>query len=138
MPSGSVLSVARRFTAPSLQHLVQLKKNWGVSAAAMNYRLHALGILTDWQYRMLCIEIAKYGRSREPASMPRESSQVLHKVLASLRGSGISKADVARQLGLYTDDLEALIFGLGISPATTGHTRPDAAADRRRRGLRLA
>ena len=138
MPSGSVLSVAKRFNAPSLQHLVQLKKNWGVSVAAMNYRLHALGLLTEWQYRMLCIEIAKYGRTREPEGMPRESSQVLSKVLTSLRESGVSKADVARQLGLYTEDVDALIFGLGISPTAEGRTRPDAAADGRRRGLRLA
>jgi hypothetical protein len=52
--------------------------------------------------------------------------------------SRISKAEVARQLGLYTEDVDALIFGLGILPATEGRTRPNAAADGRRRGLRLA
>lgn len=138
MPSHSVLSVAKRFTAPTMAHLVQLKKNWGVSVAAINYRLHALQLLTAWQYRMLCIEIAKHGRTREPEGMARETSQVLNKVMGALREAGTNKADVARQLGLYTADVDALIFGLGISPASDGRARPDAAADRRRRGLRLA
>ncbi len=138
MPAGSVLSVVKRFTSPTFDHLVQLKKNWGVSAAAMNYRLHHLGLLTDWQYRTLCIDIAKYGRTREPEGLPRESSQVLSKVFASLRDAGATKGHVARELGIYSEDLDALIFGLTMSSAADGKARQDGAADRRRTGLRLA
>jgi Zn-dependent peptidase ImmA (M78 family)/DNA-binding XRE family transcriptional regulator len=138
MPTGSVLSLVTRFSAPTMTHLVQLKKNWGVSVAAMNYRLHVLGVLSDWQYRMLCIEIAKYGRSREPEGMARETSQVLAKVMSALRADGTTKADVAKQLGLYTADIDALMFGLGLSPVSEGRPKPDGVADRRRRALRLA
>jgi Zn-dependent peptidase ImmA (M78 family) len=138
MPASSVLSIVRKFTAPTLRHLVQLKRNWGVSVGAMNYRLHALEVLTDWQYRMLCIEIAKHGRTREPDGLPRESSQLLTKVFASLRDSGTTKSDVAKELGIYTEDLDALIFGLAMSPVGEGRPRADAGADARRRHLRLA
>ena len=48
MPRGSVFAVAPVF--PSLDRLVALKRQWIVSVGAIAYRLHALGLLTDWHY----------------------------------------------------------------------------------------
>ena len=44
-----------------LDELVAAKKRWGVSPAALAYHLHKLGILSDWQYRMFCIQINQRG-----------------------------------------------------------------------------
>ena len=43
MPRGSVHPVAPRF--PTFDILVSLKRRWGVSVAALAYRLHNLGLV---------------------------------------------------------------------------------------------
>ena len=45
MPHASVLAHAPRLT--TVDHLVKLKKHWNVSVAALAYRLHSVGVLTD-------------------------------------------------------------------------------------------
>ena len=65
MPAQDILGRIRRVTG--LTDLVLAKKRWGVSVAALAYRLHKLGILSDWQYRGLCIEMNQIGyRTSEP------------------------------------------------------------------------
>jgi Zn-dependent peptidase ImmA (M78 family) len=56
MPKGSVEANAPKF--PSVGELIRLKKIWGVAVSALNYRLHKLGLLTDWHYRRLCMELS--------------------------------------------------------------------------------
>ncbi len=140
MPSDSVLAVAPRLTGPSLRVLTDLKHNWGVSLAALAMRLNRLGRLTDHAYRVVCIELAKYGRTREPNPIQeRETSAVLGKVFAMLKESGTTKMDVAKQLDLYTEDLDALIFGLGQLAVSSpgGASTPDADAIARRRRFKV-
>ncbi len=110
MPRGDVHAASPRF--PSLATLVTLKHRWKVSTAALNYRLHDLGLTSDWHYRSLCIEISRMGRDRELNSLPREQSQMLAKVFALLRAEGISRADIAEALHLYPADLDAVLNGL--------------------------
>lgn len=112
MPKASMLS-GPRLTAATVAHLVQIKKVWMVSALALAHRMHALELLSDWNYRGLCIELGKFRKTREPEGIPRERSQVLAKVFGEL---GASKADAARHLALYQADVEALIFGLRVEP----------------------
>src|SRR2546428_7715869 len=57
MPRGSVLANAPKFA--TVEHLVKLKKFWTVSVAALAYRLHAVGVLSEWHYRQIYIEISK-------------------------------------------------------------------------------
>ena len=114
MPRASVLSYAPAM--PTLATLIRLKKIWGVSIAALNYRLHYLGLLSEWHYRELAIQIAKHGyRKDEPESAPRETSQVLGKVLAGLRDEGISKAEIAGELHVTVGELDDLVFGLAVT-----------------------
>ena len=123
MPRGSVLANAPRFV--TLAGLVNLKKTWGVSVAALNHRLHELGILSDWQYRTLCIEIAKSGyRTSEPQGCDRESSLLLTKVLNQLHGEGITRGRIAGELRITIDELNEMMFGLvmvGIDGGQTVH-----------------
>jgi hypothetical protein len=92
--------------------------------------------LPDWSYRGICIELSRFGRTREPNPITeREVSTVLVKVFASLKETGTTKADVAKQLDLYSEDLDALVFGLGgvaaVSDGGTPHPSADAIARRR-------
>lgn len=132
MPPSSVLAYAPAF--PTLVHLVERKKIWGVSVAALNYRLHKIGMTTEWHYRELCIQIAKAGyRTSEPESMQRETSQLLAKVLASLREEGIGKINLADELQVSVDDLDQLVFGLVLNglPGTSLRTTSPARASLR-------
>lgn len=111
MPSTEVQKHAPR--AVMRDNLLVLKRIWGVSAMALLVRMYRLGILTEWQYRSLCIENSDL-RTTEPRSIQRESSLLLVKVFTKLKEQGISKRDVAESLHLYLQDLEALVFGLTV------------------------
>lgn len=129
MPRRTLLSMTPRI--PTLQKLVEVKKVWRVSLAALVHRLHRLDVLNEWQYRQLCIEITRRGyRTQEPDGLSdRETSQVLAKALDELRSSGMGRADVARALHLPPSELEGLLFGLTIA-AVDG----DASSTSRPRG----
>jgi Zn-dependent peptidase ImmA (M78 family)/DNA-binding XRE family transcriptional regulator len=123
MPAASVLAKAPRH--PTLEQLIKLKKPWRVSLAAIAHRLHSLKALSDWQYRTLVIEIGKRDYlSSEPEPIERETSQVLNKVFAALRKEGLTKADIAKQLDIYTQDLDAIVFGLAMMQADSGAPLP--------------
>ena len=129
MPRGSILAGVPRLNAPTLRHLIDLKKNWKVSVSALAHRMHELGLLSDWNYRGLCIDLSRYGRTKEPEGIPRETSHVLAAVFGELKDSGVSKVDVARELDLYTKDIDALVFGLStMTPVpASGNRRRDTA-----------
>ncbi len=113
MPKASVIAVAPR--VPTLAHLVQLKKQWIVSVAALAYRLQAIGLLTEWHYRSICIEMSERGyRTNEPEGAQRETSQILAKILAALRQDGTNKSDLADDLNIDVAELDTLMFGLAM------------------------
>ena len=119
MPSASVIAHAPR--NPSLPGLVKLKSIWTVSVAALNRRLNSVGMTSDWQYRMLCIEISKEGyRTHEPCEAPRETSHILPCIFGALHEDGISRAEVARKLKIPRSELEQLMFGLMMSSIEGG------------------
>lgn len=136
MPRDDVLANAPRLA--SLPVLIQLKKRWTVSLSALNYRLHALGLTTDWQNRTLCIQISENGfRKREPEPCLRETSQMLQKVFAALKSEGISRHDIANELCLRNEDLDALIFGLVMTSVSGGKKDADTSEAPRRQHLRI-
>ena len=119
MPRASVIAHAPKF--PTLADLVNLKRIWTTSVAALNYRLHVVNILSDWQYRMLCIQIAKKGyRSKEPNEAPRETSQALPKIFAALYEEGVTRSDIAHALSIPLSELEHLMFGLTLASVEGG------------------
>lgn len=121
MPRGSVLANAPPF--PTYDNLVRLKKVWTTSVAALAYRLHGLGLMSDWQYRGICVEIAKKGKSFEPNEAPRETSVLLPKMFSSLYEDGLSRAHIARELAIPTSELEQLLFGLTLTGIVGGGRR---------------
>jgi Zn-dependent peptidase ImmA (M78 family) len=132
MPSGSVLS--RAPVAGTLRHLVTAKREWNVSVAALTYRMHDLGMLTDWQYRTLFKQISRRGyRTSEPNGIKPESSQMLAKVFQVLRDEGVSKFGIASELGISLDDLTESIFGLvltSIESVAESSGEPERPSDR--------
>lgn len=122
MPRGSVL--ARAPVLPSLRMLIDLKKQWIVSVAALAYRLHDMKLIRDWHYRQLCIEISQNGyRKSEPEGAPREMSLVFGKVFQMLRRDGVTKSDVARDLKCNLEDLDQALFGLIVTGLQGGGQR---------------
>ncbi|WP_330299400.1 helix-turn-helix domain-containing protein [Streptomyces sp. NBC_00503] len=120
MPRASVLG-----HMPSGAHVDQIirgKRIWKVSAMALTYRMHDLGLLTDWQYRSTCAELTRLGfRSAEPEGMgQRETSQVLTKVFAALRTKGVRPSAVAAEVGLTGEEMNRLLFGLTLTTVTGG------------------
>jgi Zn-dependent peptidase ImmA (M78 family)/DNA-binding XRE family transcriptional regulator len=129
MPKADVRS--RLPFVSRLDELVVAKKRWGVSTAALAYRLHKLGILSDWQYRMFCIQINQRGyRTEEPNGLPREESVIWKKVFTELWTDRISQGQVAAHLHLPADELENLVFGLtgAITPPIRAKGPPDLKA----------
>jgi Zn-dependent peptidase ImmA (M78 family)/DNA-binding XRE family transcriptional regulator len=126
MPRASVF--ARGAGVLTLDKLMQIKRVWGVSLAALAYRMHHLGLFTEWSYRNLCIQIAKNGyRTSEPNPMRSESSQVLRKVFDALRAEGITRSMLAKDLCILQEDVDNLTFGLTLSgvSASTAINSPD-------------
>lgn len=118
MPENDVRAMNLR--NPDLATLAEVKKRWRVSVAALNYRLHELGITSEWHYHELCIEISRLGRHLEVNPLQRELSQVLPQVFAALRSEGTGRGDVARALHLNVADLDALLAGLTIGAIAGG------------------
>ncbi len=87
---------------------------------ALTHRLHELDLLTEWGYRHNCVQLSRLGyRSTEPGGIPRESSQLLGKVLAQARQQGETPAVIAEALGIGVDELQAHMFGLTLMPVSS-------------------
>jgi len=130
MPEGDVLANAPK--SPSVGSLIQAKRRWNVSLAALVYRLHKVGVVTEWQYRALFVELSKHGyRTREPNPAQAERSQALAKVLGMLKDEGISRAEIAAALNFPADEIGKLLFGLvPLSPLPGGAVKTERSASR--------
>ncbi|MBB6013275.1 Zn-dependent peptidase ImmA (M78 family)/DNA-binding XRE family transcriptional regulator [Aquamicrobium lusatiense] len=116
MPAADVL--ARIPRVHTLNQIVEAKKRWSVSVMAMIYRLHALKVISDWQYRMFCIQASDLGyRTSEPFGIPREQSLVWHKVLTALWTERVTKKEIAERLAVPVGEIENLLFGLATNPS---------------------
>lgn len=127
MPRGSVIANQPRNIA--LPTLIKAKKHWGVSVAALVVRMHRLGLLTDWQYRTLFIQISRLGyRGSEPDPIPAETSHVWPKVFELLNEDGYSFADTAAELLLDSQELRELVIMSHLTVVSTEHVGNGAVA----------
>ncbi|SFO01771.1 ImmA/IrrE family metallo-endopeptidase [Sphingomonas sp. OK281] len=111
MPERDVIA---RIPRPITVDLVlRAKQRWRVSAMAMAYRMKALRLLSDYQYKSICIELGRRGyRTAEPGGIERETSIVWRKMLSHLWSERTTKAEIARDLNMPLDELEGLIWNL--------------------------
>ena len=132
MPEAPLRAVGR---ITGLPKVVELKRAWSVSVAAMTYRLHELGLVSKWTYQQLFMEISRRGwRTDEPTPMRREQSQVWKKVLDDLRQNGAGLERISAILSVPESEAVKLLFGL----VTVGvPSTPNALTTPRRGNLRL-
>jgi Zn-dependent peptidase ImmA (M78 family)/transcriptional regulator with XRE-family HTH domain len=122
MPRASIL--AHGLHDATTDQILRAKQIWKVAAMALTRRLHELDLLTEWGYRTACVQMSRLGyRSGEPNGIPRETSQLLAKVLRAVRDDGGSPATIAADLGITLDELHAHLFGLAMT-AVTGTDHP--------------
>lgn len=111
MPMDDVLSRIRYVS--DLEGLIRAKKRWGVSVAALNYRLHKLKVVSDWQNRSLNIEMSSRGfRRQEPEGLPPETSALWPQIFTSLWRDRMTRDHIAEELNVPSSELDAILFGL--------------------------
>lgn len=124
MPAKDVKARVRR---PNIETILANKSRWRVSAMAFAYRLNKLGLLSEWNYKSICIELGKRGyRLGEPVGIERETSIIWRKVLSQLWSERTTKNDIALSLNLPLDELEGLIWNLAgpdARPVDAGELR---------------
>lgn len=114
MPRSSVLAAG--LANATVDRILMAKSHWDVAAMALTHRLHELELLTDWGYRAACVQLGRLGYKRaEPAGIPRETSQLLGKVLARLRAEGMTPARIAASLGISPAELRSHVFALTLT-----------------------
>ena len=93
------------------ERLFQLKQRWKVSARAIIYRAHSLGLIDSRQYRSANIYLSKIGRS-EPLDdkLEMESPVLLNNTFDLLqREMGISFAEISKNLGFNPKYLSGIM-----------------------------
>ncbi len=118
---------------PTLDDLFLLRTHWRVSAVAMAYKLHQLGLISEWTHRTWMIELTKRGfRAGEPGGRDPEPSILLRQLFELARADGWTPRKIAADLSLPEDEINSIVFGLAVhaldgggerKPAVTGHLR---------------
>lgn len=111
MPEASVL--ANRDTYWSVQALIQKKRLWNVSVSALAYRVHQLGLMSDWHFKSLNIELRRRGfKNKEPEGSPKEQSSILEVVLERMREKGITLRFAANEMSIPESEIKGLLYNL--------------------------
>jgi len=133
MTEDSVKAQFRNY--PTLDKIISEKSLWGVSAAAYVRRLKDLALITEWQYRSFSIDLSRRGYMKtEPNPMNlRETSKLLPMLFQALRDEGISRYDIAKDLNLFAEDIDSLVFNLTVV-ILQGGLKADVGSARSNRG----
>jgi Zn-dependent peptidase ImmA (M78 family) len=112
LPESAIRASAPRM--PTVATVAAMKRTWRASVAAIGYRLHELGLMSDWHYKHFNIELSRRGRQNEPSPLARETSAIIRKALAELAEEGCGLRDIAAELHLPVSELQALSFGMHV------------------------
>lgn len=100
-------------TIYSADDLVKYKRRWRVSASAVAYRAHELGLIKDSRINSLYVELSRRGWLKtEPEGIAREQSYTWQQIMDDLRQQGITKTHISQETGVPIPEIEALLFGL--------------------------
>lgn len=111
MPMDDVMSRIRYVA--DLESLIHAKKRWGVSVAALNYRLHKLRVVSEWQNRSLNVEMSSRGyRRQEPEGLPPETSALWPQIFTSLWRERVTREQIAAELNVPTAELDTVLYRL--------------------------
>jgi Zn-dependent peptidase ImmA (M78 family)/transcriptional regulator with XRE-family HTH domain len=102
MPARDIRDELRGLTLP---RLVELKRRWMVSMAALLRRGRDLGAIRDGEYRRLNIELSTAGyRTREPVDLAAERPALVAEAVRARLGEGQSVAQLAGLAGVLEDE----------------------------------
>ncbi|GAA2476128.1 ImmA/IrrE family metallo-endopeptidase [Actinocorallia cavernae] len=104
-----------------LQRLMELKRRWRVSMAALARRAKSLGVLTEWQYRSLMVEMSALGyRTTEPVTFEFETPRHLAEVVTRLRQQhNLDLSQAAHLVGLELEEFTEIYSSPSSTPVTT-------------------
>ncbi|MGL5824511.1 MAG: helix-turn-helix domain-containing protein [Nocardioides sp.] len=90
-----------------------LKALWRVSLAALIFRAHDLGLVSDRHYRTLFMELNKLpnGRKREPGEFPVEEPKLVRNVIANYVTQGYSIGELCRMMVVTEGDFKVRYLG---------------------------
>ncbi|MBB5913930.1 Zn-dependent peptidase ImmA (M78 family)/transcriptional regulator with XRE-family HTH domain [Nocardia transvalensis] len=96
---------ALRSQPVSVPRLLELKQDWNVSMWALLRRAHTLGVLSDWQYRTLAVEMSSLGyRTSEPGPLEPELPTAVDSMVAWRMSRGDEITELARTTFLTPDE----------------------------------
>jgi Zn-dependent peptidase ImmA (M78 family) len=112
-----------------LSRLLELKVQWKVSMGALLRRAHALGVISDWQYRTLAIEMSSLGwRTSEPGELETETPTRVTSLVTRYLQQGRGINDLAQAAYLHPDEFARLYLNCppqpGPTPLATPSPRP--------------
>lgn len=96
----------------TLGKAIDLKREWGVSVAALIQRAHGLGLMSDARRAGLFKQLSARGwRVREPASdeIALEKAELLGSINAHLSRRGLNEVEVAHLAGFHSPDRNRLM-----------------------------
>lgn len=108
----------------SLGSALDLKREWGVSVAAIIQRAHQLGVISDARRTSLFKQLSARGwRTREPASdeIVQERAELVEHIAAQLRARGLDESELAQLAGFrspHTNRLFSQFTGRGLHAVT--------------------
>lgn len=113
MPKDALLAF-RYQSITSIEQLLELKKFFGVSVAAIVYRLYKLEIISEWTYINELYPKLALSRFEKTVSEPmlKDESYVWQQIYSYLEEEKISVHDIAYDLNLYFKDIADITFGL--------------------------
>ncbi|WP_405421585.1 ImmA/IrrE family metallo-endopeptidase [Streptomyces erythrochromogenes] len=126
MPHDAVLPELK--PGIDVPRLLDLKARWGVSMAALIRRAMDLGVVSEWQYRTLVVELSALGyRTNEPTTIRRETPCHLAQAVTRLEEQlHLSPTETAHLAGLGREEFHE-IYLCASSPS--GHKDvPDPSA----------
>lgn len=100
----------------SMNWVYQAKAHWRVSASALIRRFFDLGVLSEWHYRTMVIELSKNGYARkEPHPIrEREFSKLFPMIFKALKEEGKDRYYLSTILNVYPQELDTLLFNLTL------------------------
>lgn len=114
-----------------IARLLELKARWGVSMWALLRRGHTLGVLSDWQYRSLAVEMSSLGyRTTEPGDMDAETPSAVNSIITWHLERGRDVSDLARAAMLSPEEFVALYLSTPVLVGTAAIPHPLSSIER--------
>lgn len=96
-PTEEIAPQLEGLTRRDIPRLLALKRQWGISVAALIHRAKDIGALNDTEYRAMWIQLGQLGwRTREPGEQPPETPQTVQRIIDTHRHeNGYTDSDLA-------------------------------------------